>query len=359
MLLSAAAIGTFALTLTAVLSSNKIGFMTKATESPYAIADDEYEVATMEQFNNGTSTYGYSIDRPLGNNSIAGHVFGSYEDGVKEKKTYNLQIGVNENLKWKFSGLRAKSETSTRLTSFRLENNSTNLNIQNASAFPEADYPDEYGIGQLMSTHSSVTRSGAMITDRVIKDIRDISLFWRTSYTQKIYICYQLDGETEWKELHSMTDSDIDDGVPMAGNYTGTRGWDAYGYTTFNSSSWTTKELYGKDAKLAIVIGGTISGNLPLSAIMINANKSAVRYLNALSYQDKICSSNGENLYFDLRNTTEDYVHNQALFQLATEKATGEFLAEYNVAGAKTSETTALGLYNHLVGAIPGLGTAK
>ena len=114
--LTAAAIGTIALSLTVVLNSQKVGFLAKATESPYAIANDEYEVAIMEQFNNGTA-YGYSEDKPLGNNSLAGHMYGSYENGVKSNKEYDLKIGVNEELQWKFSAVRANSDTTNRITS--------------------------------------------------------------------------------------------------------------------------------------------------------------------------------------------------------------------------------------------------
>ena len=150
-----------------------------------------------------------------------------------------------------------------------------------------------------------------------------------------------------------------DDDLRIAGNYSGTHGWDAKGYTTFNSESWTTKELYGANAKIALVIAGKESGNLPLSAILINANNAAVRYLNTLSYKDNICSANGTNMYFDLNKGQSDGVHNQDLFQLATERAEGSFLADYIVVGGKTTEYYALGLYNHLVTSIPALGSVK
>ena len=246
-----------------------------------------------------------------------------------------------------------------RRISLRIENSSTSRNICSPTYFSETEFPDEYALGQLMLTHSNIDRAGAMISASVIKNIQDISIYWRTTYTSKIYICYQLNGTGDWKELHSMSDSNIDDGVPIAGNYSGERGWDAHGYTTFNSSSWTTKELYGADAKLAFVIAGKVSGNLPLSAICINSNKAAVRYLNALSYRDHVCSENGENNYYNLYKGVSDNTHNQALFQLATEHADADFLAQYEVAGSKTSEVNALGLYNHLVTSIPSLGEVK
>ena len=77
----------------------------------------------------------------------------------------------------------------------------------------------------------------------------------------------------------------MNDSEKIVGNYSGTRGWDQYGYTTFNSESWTTKELYGADARIAFVCteAPTESGSFPLSSILINANKAAVRYLNVLS----------------------------------------------------------------------------
>ena len=312
----------------------------------------------MEQFNDGTA-YGYSIDRPLETNSLGGHMYGSYDDAVQSNKEYDLKIGVNTGLKWKFTRICAKSDTSTKITYARLQCDSSTGTITNTTAYPEATYPDEYALGQVMAG-KSLTRVGAMISKVAIKNIQDISIFWRTTYTERIYIMYQIEGETEWQQLHSMTDSDIDDSVPIPGNYTGSRGWDAHGYTTFNSSSWTDKPLYGANAKIAILTAGkAVSGNFPISAILINSNKAAVRYLNTLTYKDHVCSENGTNNYMNLNKSVSDYVHNQALFQLATERADGNFLQEYICTGTKSSEYYILGLYNHLVTSIPALGSVK
>ena len=322
---------------------------------PYSFDNTGYEVAIMEQFNDGTA-YGYSIDKPLDANSLAGHMYGNYEDGVKDKKTYDLKTGVNTDLQWRFSALRANSNTTSRLTTVRLECNSSDKTIKNTTSFPEADYPDEYALGQVM-TGKSLNRVGAMISTVAISDIEDISIFWRTTYTERIYIMYQISGETEWKQLHSMTDSDIDDGVPIPGNYTGTRGWDAHGYTTLNSSSFKEKDLYGATAKIAILTAGkSVSGNLPISAILINQKRAAIRYLNSLTYRENICLDGN---ILDLHRTTEDYSHNEALFQLATERVDGADLAEYTLAGNKTTDTNARSFYNHLVTEMPGLGSVK
>lgn len=338
----------------AAIASQRLFKSTNAV-GPYSFENTGYEVAFMEQFNDGTA-YGYSIDKPLEGNSLGGHMYGSYDDGVQANKEYDLKIGVNTDLKWKFSAIRAKSDTSSKLTYARLECNSSDKTITNTEKYPEATYPDEYALGQIM-TGKSMTRVGAMISKVAIENIQDISIYWRTTYTERIYIMYQISGETEWKQLHSMTDSDIDDGVPIAGNYTGTRGWDAHGYTTFNSSSWHDKDLYGATAKIAILTAGkSVSGNIPISAIVINQERAAVRYLNALTYRDNICTDGN---LIDLHKSTSDYSHNQALFQLATERVSGSALAEYDLAGTKTSDLNALSFYNHLVTAIPGLGQTK
>ena len=192
-----------------------------------------------------------------------------------------------------------------------------------------------------------------MISETAISNITDLSFFWRSSYAQKVYIVYQLSGETEWKILSGTGSPD--------GNYTGSHGWDTRGYSTFNSGSWKEKELYGATAKIGIACteAPSESGSLPISAVLVNVNKAAVKYLNLLTYNEHICSENGENKQFDLTKGQSDKVHNQDLFQLATEYAEGSFLGEYICTGTKTSEYYILGLYNHLVTSIPTLGSVK
>ena len=186
-----------------------------------------------------------------------------------------------------------------------------------------------------------------MIMDSYIDELNDFSVFWRSNaYGTKFAICYQIYGG-EWQRLSNT----------VAGNYTGTRGWDAHGYSTFKSDGWKTKDLYKQKVRLAFAVtnSGSDHGNFRPSAIVINANKAAVRYLNTLSYKEGACSDTT----YDLRKSAADNVHNQDLFQLATEKASGEFLAEYSVAGTTTSETNVLSFYNYLVREIPDLGSAK
>ena len=234
---------------------------------------------------------------------------------------------------------------------------SANHNLKDTTAYPQATKPDEYGIANLFS--SSYSHISAMYTTTAIKNITDISIYWRSSYTKRAYICYQLDGETSWKKYADIARADNGD---IKGNYSGTRGWDTFGYLTSKSSTWTGHELYGKTAKIAIACtekSSSEEGNFPVSAILINNNKAAVRYLNKLTYHDNVCSDNGENKSFDLNKGQSDNVHNQDLFQLATENATGSFLGDYICAGSKTSEYYILGLYNHFVTSIPALGSVK
>lgn len=367
LLIPALLLGATALGGAAVALANKqVARAAKADEiSPYTIADDMYELAFFEQYNEvancmSTEDYSYDKDRPLGVDTIGGHLYGNYGPSSSIKQTAYKTIlrgGVNETLQWEFSGLNVKGKSGPNRLYIQLENNSSNWNICKPESFPQATYPDEYAIGQLI-TAAGCAKGAVMFSTTAIKNIKDISFYWRSSYAKKAFICYQIDGETEWKVMHTMN---MNDSEKIVGNYSGTRGWDTYGYTTFNSESWTTKELYGKTAKIAFACteAPTESGSFPLSAICINANNAAVRYLNALSYQDNVCSANGTNKYFDLTKGQADNVHNQDLFQLATEHADGSFLANYTVAGTKTSEYYTLGLYNHLVSSIPGLGEAK
>ena len=363
LLLGVTALGGIAISMT----NNSVDKAAKAEElSPYTITDDMYELAFFEQYNNvancvSTEDYSYANDRPLGVDTIGGHLYGiggPVAANLKQTayKT-NLKGGVNETLEWEFSGLNTKGKSGPNRLYIQLENNSSNWNICKDTSFPQATYPNEYAIGQLI-TAAGFAKGAVMFSTTAIKNIKDISFYWRSSYAKRAFIFYQLDGETEWKTLHSMN---MNDSEKIVGNYSGTRGWDTYGYTTFNSESWTTKELYNKTAKIAFACteAPTESGSFPLSAICINANNAAVRYLNTLSYKDNICSSNGTNMFFDLTKGQSDKVHNQDMFQLATERADGSFLANYTLGGDKTSEYYALGLYNHLVASVPGLGDAK
>ena len=339
----------------------------KAIDSPYSITDSQYEVAFFEQYcTNSTNIidnehYSYSGDKPIGVHAIGGNQYGiAGNSSANLKKTNfetNLMGGVNETLTWRFSGMNTKWKSSPNRLYVQLENNSSNWNICNSTSFPQSTSPDEYALGQLVIA-TGKAKGASLVSTSVIQNIQDMSFYWRSSYSTKVLLCYQLENETEWKVFHTMN---MNDSEKIVGNYSGTRGWDTYGYTTFNSSSWSTKELCGANAKIAFVCteAPTESGNFPLSAILINANNAAVRYLNLLSYHDNVCSDNGVDKTFDLNKGQNDNVHNQDLFQLATERASGDFLAQYSVAGTKTNESTALGLYNHLVLSIPALGSVK
>ena len=357
-------IGIGALTLAlagslAFLGSNKAE-QVKA-EGPYSITNAEYDVAFLEQYcaddTNIISTehYSYTGDKPLGINTIGGNQYGyagpnnSYLKQTKFET--NLMGGVNEDLVWRFSGMNTKWKSGPNRLYIQLENNSSNWNICKAESFPEATCPDEFAIGELIKAQG-FAKGACLITTTAIPNVHDLSFFWRSQYTQKVFIVYQIQGQ-EWKILSGT-------GSPN-GNYTGTRGWDALGYTTFNSGTWTEKELYGATAKIGIAIteAPSESGNLPVSAVLVNADKAAVRYLNTLSYQEHVCSDNGVDKSFDLNKGQSENVHNQDLFQLATERATAESLANYEVAGSKTTATSALDLYNHLVTNVSGLGSVK
>lgn len=327
-------------------------------KSVYTIEDNEFEVAFLEQYMNSSDldSYSYVNDKPLGgNNAIGGHLYGNGKTTASDFVT-NLNSGVNENLQWNISNLRVRGKSGPNRAYVQLETSSTH-NIKDETAYPQATKPDEYGISHLFS--SSYSHISAMYTTTAISNITDISIYWRSSYTKRAYICYQLEGETTWKKYVDIARNDAGD---IKGNFAGTRGWDTFGYLTSKSSSWKTHELYGKTAKIAIACTEKASGeegNFPISAILINANKAAVRYLNALTYRDNICSSNGENMFYDLRKSAADNVHNQDLFHLATEQADGEFLENYELAGTKTEVKNARDFYNMLASKVSGLGEVK
>ena len=161
-----------------LLNSKKVEQVKAEETSASTIQDDEYEVAFMEQFNDGTA-YGYSIDRPLETNSLGGHMYGSYDDAVQSNKEYDLKIGVNTGLKWKFTRICAKSDTSTKITYARLQCDSSTGTITNTTAYPEATYPDEYALGQVMAG-KSLTRVGAMISKVAIKNIATTRIFTKS-----------------------------------------------------------------------------------------------------------------------------------------------------------------------------------
>ena len=347
-------------------SSKSVDF--KISEAPpksaYTIENDEYEIAFFEQYNDvanciSTEDYSYGNDRPLGVDSIGGHLYGTYgNSGSKLKQTNyetNLMGGVNEDLKWRFSGLNVKGKNNPNRLYIQLENNSSNWNICNSSSFPEETSPDEYALGQIV-TAAGKAKGASLVSTTVIKNIRDLSFYWRSSYATTAFICYQLENETEWKVLHKMSMNESDEKIH--GNYTGTHGWDTFGYTTFNSETWTSKELYGANAKIAFVCteAPTESGSLPLSAITINSDKAAVRYLNALTYKEGITTTNS---MYDLHLGQADKRHNQDLFHLATNHVSGSFLKGYELQGSETEIKNAKDFYNSLVTEIPELGDAK
>ena len=281
---------------------------------------------------------------------MGGHIYGDFGGGRKENFSTNLQSGINETLTWKFTCGRVKNDTAVGFVTFGIETHGTTGNILDASLYPEGT--DEYAIAQCtIGSSTNLTECSAMILESYIDGLEDFSVFWRNNaYGNKFAICYQVEGGA-WTRLSNT----------VAGNYTGTRGWDAHGYVTYKSSSWGTCPAHNARVKLAFSCtnAGSDHGNFRPSAILINANKSAVRYLNVLSYKDNVCSDNGENNFYDLNKGQTNNVHNQDLFQLATERAEASYLEQYSLAGTKSSESTALGLYNHLVTSIPTLGSVK
>ena len=318
----------------------------KAETGPYSITDNDYEVAFLEQYNGGEE-YGYTSDKPLASTSaLGGHIYGDYGGNRMANFVTTLQNGINETLQWKFTCGRVKNDTAKNFITFGIESHGTTGNILDASAYPEGT--DEYAIGKLtVGSSTNVTECSAMIMQSYINELNDFTVYWRSAhYGNKFAICYQIEGQ-EWKRLAT------------AGNFSGgTRGWDANGYSTFSSESWTTKDLYKAKVKLAFAVtnAGSDHGNFRPSAILINASKAAVRYINALSYKEGVCTADTQ---YDLHLGQSANRHNQDLFQLATERADAATLQEYLVVGPQTQAYTALDLYNHLVGAIPALGEAK
>ena len=351
------ALGVLAMAGSAFAIGNKNASKVSAETAITAIGEDEYEAAFFEQYCDveciSTENYSYANDRPIGNDTIGGFLYGDVGNNAKllKKTNYVTNLrGINPTLEWRFSGLNVKSKTNPTRLYIQLENNSSDWNICNAESFPQDTNPDEYAIGQIILA-DGCAKGASMVSTTAIANIQDISVYWRTSYTKRIYVLYQLEGETEWKKLSGTGSND-------AGNYTGERGWDAHGYTTFRSESWKTKELYGATAKIAIACteAPTESGNLPLSAIVINADKAAAKYLNHLSYNEGVCDAETK---FDLKKTEADKTHNQQFFQMVTERASADFLNDCVITGTKTTETNALSMYNYFVSVIPGLGTVK
>ena len=312
--------------------------------SPWSIAESNYEVAFLEQYNGG-SEYGYTSDKPLlETNALGGHIYGDVGGTRKENFSTNLMGGVNETMTWKFTCGRVKNDTSKGFVTFRLETHGTTGNIMDTTKYPEGT--DEYAIANLLKgSATDLTEGTAIISDGYFDELNDFSFFWRGQYATKIAVCYQIEGQ-EWVRISN------------ASNVSGSRGWDTGGYSTFNSSSWTTKDAYKAKVKLALAcsnIGGD-HGNITLSAIRVNANNAAVRYLNALSYREGMCTADTQ---YDLHLGKADNRHNQDLFQLATENAEGAFLEQYTLAGTKTQAANALDMYNNYVSKVEGLGEAK
>lgn len=349
LLIPALLLGATALGGAAIAGANDgLAKQAKAEElSPWTITEDMYEVALLESY----SHHDHYLDHSK-------YMLGDWLNGNGEQKnlTVDLKMGIAETPnQWKFNLVRGylKGGTTRYVTQLRGSNSSGTYNICNTTQYPQADYPDEYAIGQFLTEHE-MTYGGAMISVTAYKNITDLSFYWRYTSEEipvankRVYIMYQLDGETEWKRLEGSSSAN--------GNYTGTRGWDTFGYTTFNDDSWTTRELYGKTARVALVLGGKSNCDMHVGGVLINANNAAVRYLNVLSYYDGLCDSSSA---LDLNKGQTDSACNQDVFQLATERAEGSFLGNYICAGTKTSEYYILGLYNHFVTSVPGLGSVK
>lgn len=325
---------------------------------PYSIAESSYEVAMLESYLATADTS--STDLPLGEKLLAQYLYDSGSESYSGTMTRSLDAHrvsderLNPSLEWKIDCF--KPFFNSGVMRFLLRAGTSSINMYDSTQFGEGT--DEYALTSVLQAADPTytVRGGAMISNTVMTDIQDISIFWRYTDCRRFFVCYQLENTTEWKILttFNMQDSGI-----IEGNYRGTRGWDAYGFTTFNLDNWNTHELKGANAKIAFVAShNTFEGNMQLSSLLINANKTAVRYLNYLSCRDKLCTTEGGN-YKDLHLTKNENSHVQDLFQLVTEKADPSFLASYTVKGTKTTEKTALGLYNHFVSTIPGLGNVK
>ena len=331
-------------------------------ESPWSIDDTSYEVAMLEHY--GTSADQSSVDRPLGVKLLAKYLYDSGKSSYAQDTTLSFESAqsvaeerVNPSLEWRFNAFKPYFKNGVMRLVMRAGTSS--INMYNTTQYDAENHPEEYAIARLLETEDATYAKygSAMISNSVLTDINDISLYWRTSSARRLFVCYQLNGTGDWKRLCTFN---MQDSGYIEGNIKGTRGWDTYGFTTFRLDGWATHELNGASAKLAFVISnheykddGT---DIHLSAININANKSAVRYLNSMSYREGHCT-NGS--LMDLHLTAANNSHSQDLYQLATENADGDFLANYDIFGNKTSETTALGLHNYLVSAISGLGEAK
>ena len=313
----------------------------QAEESPWSITDTSYEVAKLESESHH--------DHPFDSTK---YLLGDwlYGNGEQHNITVDLKMhGITETpMTWKFNLVKGyqKGGTTRYTTLLRASNSSGTYNICNATEYPESTNPDEYAIGQLLAG-KEMTFGGAMISTQYFDTVEDLSFYWRYTEASRIYVCYQIEGQS-WKILEGTSS--------VSGNYSGTRGWDTYGYTTFNSGSWKTKELYQAKAKIALVVAGTKACDVQLGGVVINASRSADRYLNALTYQQNICD---DSAVTSLKKGTADSFSNQDVFQLATENADGNFLANYSVVGSKSTESNALHLYNYLVTEIPALGSVK
>ena len=352
-------IGISALLLTfglgvAFASSSKNVVKADAATDVYSIENDQYELAMMEGYGND--------DRPIDSESKLLGLY-LYDSGVQVNYSSNLLFGVNDSLQWRFSSVRGYYNSTDKYYNVILrtgtkytvteKDDTTGGNICNTdNTVAYGADTDEYKIG----ADISYDYAGAMISKTVIKNIQDISFYWRYASSSLLrgYIYYQLENQTTWQRYVQIRN---DTSGRVAGNVSGSRGWDTYGYTTFNSSSWSSHPLHGANAKIAFVVAANSLGKeIQLSAVSINASKGAVRYLNALSYRNNICTDGSA---FDLTKSVSDSSSNLYSFQLATEHADGNVLANYTVNGSKTSETTALGLYNYLVTSMPVLGDVK
>ena len=121
----------------AAIASQRMFKSTNAV-GPYSFSNTGYEVAFMEQFNDGSDAYSYTSDKPLDANTLGGHMYGSYDNGVQGNKLYDLKQGINTDLKWRFTAIRAQSDLTSRLTYARIECNSSDKTITNTTAYPEA-----------------------------------------------------------------------------------------------------------------------------------------------------------------------------------------------------------------------------
>lgn len=339
----------------------------KAT-SPYSIADNSFEAAFLESYNS-TGDNGFYKDQPLGKLSLGGTLLDESKTDLQANYTTSFRSGITETtstaLQWTFSGVRVKDygNTEPKTVTARLQTNSSTANVLDTSVYPaDGDFNKVGLLTKGSDSDQNVSRVSVLMTSDYIDEVNDFSFYWRSVYARKLSICYKIEGQ-DWVRLSSYNTVSSN-----GGNYTGTRGWDAYGYTTFNLSGWASHELKGAKAKLAIAITniGSDDGNIVLSAVLINSKYAAVRYLNTLSYQNHICSDNDyeegkahKKYYYNLNNSSANGTHNQDMFKLATERVSADELADYEIFGEETSERNALSFYNYLVSSISGLGDVK